>query len=202
MNLSRQICSTLVVTMLLCGWPQGAWAHPHVWVDYAIEARFNTQGLVGFQHRWTFDEMFSSQIMEMFDNDRDGQFSGLEIEEVRQGAFEYLSEYDYFIQIMINRTPFLVSGVQDFQATIQGHRVSYDFFVPCPVAASSEPKDVYMLIADMEYFVDLGLQRNGLSISGHSDVSVTTAYQSSEAFSFWDGAWEPKHITLKFQLKS
>lgn len=163
MNRLRQICCALAVTMLHCLGAQGALAHPHVWVDYAIEARFNTEGLAGFQHRWTFDEMFSSQILEMFDTDRDGQFSTQETEEVRQGAFEYLSEYDYFIQIKINGTPFHVGAIQDFQATIQGHHVVYDFFVPCPVPASRETKAVHLLIADMELnFRGCGLLSNYL----------------------------------------
>ncbi len=198
----RRIVLVLIMTTLLSMGAQPARAHPHVWVDYAIEARFDATGLVGFQHRWTFDEMFSSQIMEMFDADADGVFSAGEIEEVRQGAFEYLSEYDYFIQIKINGSPFHVASVTDFRATIQGHQVVYDFFVPCAVPASVEPKTVHLLVADMEYFVDLGLKTDGLSISGQEHVMVRSAFHSSEAFSFWGGAWEPRHLTIEFQKSS
>ena len=198
----RRIVLVLIMTTLLSMGAQPARAHPHVWVDYAIEARFDATGLVGFQHRWTFDEMFSSQIMEMFDADADGVFSAGEIEEVRQGAFEYLSEYDYFIQIKINGSPFHVASVTNFQATIQGHQVVYEFFVPCPVPATPEPKTVHLLVADMEYFVDLGLKKDGLSIYGQEHVTVRSAFHSTEAFSFWDGAWEPRHLTLEFQKTS
>ncbi|TVR01781.1 MAG: DUF1007 family protein [Desulfovibrionales bacterium] len=192
----------LAVMTLVFMKTQPARAHPHVWVDYAIEARFDASGLKGFQHRWTFDEMFSSQIMEMFDRDGDGVFSAQEIEEVRQGAFEYLSEYDYFIQIKINGAPFHVATVTDFRATIQGHQVVYEFFVPCPVPAKNAPQTVHLLVADMEYFVDLGLKPNGVAISGDTHLSVSTTFQSSEAFSFWGGAWEPRHLTVTFQSAS
>ncbi len=201
-RLRRTSLFLLAVTTLLSMGAQPARAHPHVWVDYAIEARFDATGLVGFQHRWTFDEMFSSQIMEMFDADGDGVFSAEEIEEVRQGAFEYLSEYDYFIQIKINGSPFHVASVTAFRATIQGHQVVYDFFVSCPVPVAAKPKTVHLLVADMEYFVDLGLKKDGLSISGQEHVTVRSAFHSTEAFSFWDRAWEPRHLTLEFQKPS
>ena len=190
----------LLLTSAASGGP--AWAHPHVWVDYAIEARFDATGLTGFQHRWTFDEMFSSQIMEMFDANGDGFFSAEEIEAVRRGAFEYLSEYDYFIQIKINGSSFHVASVTDFRAAIHGYQVVYDFFVPCPVPASAEPTVVHLLVADMEYFVDLDLKQDGLSISGNDSISVKSKFHSSDAFSFWGGAWEPRHLTLKFQKTS
>ncbi|SMP71982.1 ABC-type uncharacterized transport system, substrate-binding protein [Desulfonatronum zhilinae] len=201
-RLRRTSLFFLAVTTLLFMTAQPARAHPHVWVDYAIEARFDATGLVGFQHRWTFDEMFSSQIMDMFDADGNGVFSDEEIEEVRRGAFEYLSEYDYFIQIKVNDSPFHVASVTDFRASIQGHQVVYDFFIPCPVPVGAEPKIVHLLVADMEYFVDLGLETDGLSVSGKEHVSVRSAFHSSEAFSFWGGAWEPRHLTLEFQKSS
>lgn len=198
-RLRRTSLFFLAVTTLLSMGAQPARAHPHVWVDYAIEARFDATGLSGFQHRWTFDEMFSSQIMEMFDANQDGVFCAEEIEQVRRGAFEYLSEYDYFIQIKINETPFYVNSISNFRASIQGHHVVYDFFTPCPVPAAAETQTVHLLIADMEYFVDLGLEADGLSVSGKEHVTVSSAFHSSEAFSFWGGAWEPKHLTLRFQ---
>lgn len=193
------LLATLIVSLM---GPSSAQAHPHVWVDYAIEARFDAEGLVGFHHHWTFDEMFSSQLMEMFDADGDGVFSPEEVQAVRRGAFEYLSEYDYFIQIKIDKTPFHVASVTDFHAAIHGYQVVYDFFIPCRVPATTEPQPVHLLVADMEYFVDLDLHDDGLTIKGQEYVSVTTAFHSSEAFSFWGGAWEPRHLTLIFHSAS
>jgi len=63
----RTILAILTVLVTWTGTVLPGWSHPHVWVDYAIEANFNQNGLTGFQHRWEFGEMFSSQIMEMFD---------------------------------------------------------------------------------------------------------------------------------------
>lgn len=193
----------LALAIILCPAPE-ATAHPHVWVDYAVSARFDREGLVGFSYRWVFDDMFSSQIMEMFDADGDGFFSAEEVEEVGRGAFSYLAEYNYFIQIRINGRDFEVRHVQDFHARIEGHLVVYEFFTPCVVKAAETAKSVHLLVADMEYFVDMlfipGDQL--VEIQGGEYVDVEARFGSSEAFSFWGGAWRPEHLTLRFKKAS
>lgn len=175
-----------------------AFAHPHVWVDYFVEVHFNQEGLTGFQHRWLFDDMFSSQIMEMFDADRDGVFSKDEVEDVRQGAFAYLEEYDYFIMVKVNEQGVTVGEVRDFHARIDGHQVIYEFFTPLSVPASPQPTTVHLLLADMEYFVDMGFISGGLSVLGGEHLDVSHSFGPGPAFSFWGGAWQPEHFTLRF----
>ncbi len=186
-------------TLMLLLWAgQVAFAHPHVWVDYSVEVRFNAEGLVGFQHSWLFDDMFSSQIVEMFDADGDGSFSDDEVEAVRQGAFVYLEEYDYFIMVKVDGQDTAAPKIRDFRASIDGHRVIYEFFTPCPVPAAEQPATVQLLVADMEYFVDMAFVSGGLSISGGEHFNVAHAFGSGPAFSFWGGAWQPEHFTLRF----
>lgn len=177
---------------------QAAHAHPHVWVDYFVEVRFNQTDLVGFQHRWLFDEMFSSQVMEMFDANGDKSFSDKEVEEVRQGAFAYLEEHGYFIMVKVNGQDMTVREVRDFHAYINGHQVIYEFFTPLAVPAGAQPTTVHLLVADMEYFVDMAFVSGGLSISSGEHLNVSHSFGPSPAFSFWDGAWQPEHFTLRF----
>lgn len=201
-SFSRTILATLVVLAAWAATILPAWSHPHVWVDYAMEARFDHNGLTGFHQRWVFDEMFSSQIMEMFDVDNDGVFSPEEIEAVRQGAFVYLQDSNYFIQIKIDGKDFAVQYIRDFQARIAGHQIIYEFFVPCTVTAVATPKTIHLLVADMEYFVDMSLAADGLTIVGKEHAKVDQTFASGEAFSFWGGSWTPKHFTIRFQKAS
>jgi ABC-type uncharacterized transport system substrate-binding protein len=173
-------------------------AHPHVWVDYFVEVRFDQTGLVGFQHRWLFDEMFSSQVMEMFDADNNGFFSSEEVENVRQGAFANLEEYGYFIMIKVDGQDVAVQEVRDFLARIDGHQVIYEFFTPLSVPAGAQPKTIHLLVADMEYFVDMAFVSGGLSFQDGEHLEVDAVFGPGPAFSFWDGAWQPKHFTLRF----
>lgn len=187
----------LLFLFFLCS-AQTAHTHPHVWVDYLVEVRFDQDGLVGFQHRWLFDEMFSSQVMEMFDADNNGSFSSEEVENVRQGAFAYLEEYGYFIMIKVNGQDVAVREVRDFFARIDGHQVIYEFFTPLTVPAGAQPQTIHLLVADMEYFVDMAFVSDGLSFQGGEHLEVDAAFGPGPEFSFWGGAWQPKHFTLRF----
>lgn len=192
----------LVTLAILAGTGVAARAHPHVWIDYAIEARFDENGLTGFQQRWVFDEMFSSQIVEMFDLTMEGNFTAEEIEQVRQGAFEYLRDYNYFIQIKIDKQDFIVQYIRDFHVTMQGHQIVYEFFVPCTVAAADTPKTIHLLVADMEYFVDMASIDDKLELQGHKSLDVSHSFTSGDPFSFWGDSWAPKHFALRFQKAS
>ncbi|SDB61566.1 ABC-type uncharacterized transport system, substrate-binding protein [Desulfonatronum thiosulfatophilum] len=198
----RLLAFSLLILSVSLGTAATVRAHPHVWVDYAIEARFDQNGLTGFHHRWIFDEMFSNQIMEMFDLPGDGNFSAAQIEQVRQEAFDYLREYNYFIHIKVDGTDFIVQYVRDFHVTTQGHQIVYEFFVPCTVAAADAPKSVHLLVADMEYFVDMAFVAETLEIQGQEFVEVSHTFTSGDPFSFWGGAWTPEHFALRFHKAS
>lgn len=192
-------CIRFLSALIFLLWTgQVAFAHPHVWVDYLVAVHFNQDGLVGFQHRWLFDDMFSSQIMEMFDADSDGSFSDDEVEAVRQGAFAYLEEYDYFIMVKVDGQDAVAPEIRDFHARIDGHQVIYEFFTPLSAPAAEQATTVQLLVADMEYFVDMAFVSGGLSISGGEQLSVFHSFGSGPAFSFWGGAWQPDHFTLRF----
>ncbi len=194
----RNLCSLFVAAWIGLA-AQAVQSHPHVWVDYSIGAHFDQNGLVGFRQRWILDEMFSSSIVSMFDADENGVFSDDEMEEVRKGVFDYLREYEYFTRIKIDGQDFEVRQVTQFRAYIEGHHVVYEFFVPCVVAAASSPRTVQVLVEDLEYFVEMTFKPNGLTIEGKEHVSVSSTFGSSDAFSFFGGAWRPKHLTLRFE---
>lgn len=177
-------------------------AHPHVWVDYSIEARFGPNGLTGFYQTWVFDEMFSSSIVSLFDLDENGVFSEDEIEEVRHGVFEYLVEYDYFTHIKIDGRDFAIPHARDFNAFIDGHHVVYEFFLPCELPVAATPRTLHVLVGDMEYYADMTLASEGLRIQGNESVSVSYSFGTGSAFSFYGGAWEPEHLTLRFEKAS
>jgi ABC-type uncharacterized transport system substrate-binding protein len=45
-------------------------AHPHVFADAAVEVRFGARGLEGVRVAWTFDELFSSMVLQEYDRQR------------------------------------------------------------------------------------------------------------------------------------
>ena len=61
----RRVLLGLVAWLATVG---GAWAHPHVWVEYDATFLFDDAGRVtAIRERWRFDEMFSAGVIPDFD---------------------------------------------------------------------------------------------------------------------------------------
>ena len=70
MNYRRAVASMLFA---LCAAP-ALWAHPHVFIDSSLEFEMSGRDCVGIVVSWTFDVVFSADIIGQFDKDRDGAF--------------------------------------------------------------------------------------------------------------------------------
>ena len=72
-------------------------AHPHVWI--AVETEVLTgpgQEITGFQHKWTFDEMYSEFAVNGLDANGDGVYSEEELRPLGQTNIEALKDFEYF----------------------------------------------------------------------------------------------------------
>ena len=136
-----------------------AYAHPHVFVDNKLSFIFDAKGLAGISVQWTFDDMYSAGIVFDFD-DGDGVFSEQESAVVKRENFNNLKEYGFFLDIVIDRTPFTVVFVQDFVATIKDGQLVYSFFVPCHVSAGYHIKKVQVMVVDETNFVAITTQKD------------------------------------------
>ncbi|MBW2187641.1 MAG: DUF1007 family protein, partial [Deltaproteobacteria bacterium] len=149
-----------------------AYAHPHVFIDNKLIFSFNTKGLAGISVQWTFDEMYSSTIIFDFD-DGDGVLSEQENAVVKKENFNNLKEYGFFLDIVIDRTPFTVVFVQDFVATIKDGQLVYCFFVPCHVSAGSHIKTIQVGVVDETSFVAITTQKEDV-VRQSTDYSYKT----------------------------
>ncbi len=128
------------------------WAHPHVFIQQNLKIVFNENGLAGFNVHWTFDEMFSNMICQDHDMNKNGILEKAEVASIKDKAFSYIAEFNYFIYVKINKTPFKVKYVTDFSAEIQNNKLIYDFFIPCHIRAVKEFKHINIATYDPSYY--------------------------------------------------
>lgn len=153
-----------------------AYAHPHVFVDNTLTFKFDAKGLAGISVQWTFDEMYSAGIIFDFD-DGDGVFSVQENMVLKKENFDNLKEYGYFVDVVIDHTPFNVVFVKDFVATIKNGQLIYSFFVPCHVSASHHTKMVQVGVVDESNFVAITTQQQDVT-----QLSSDYSHQTELAF--------------------
>ena len=134
--------------------PGTALAHPHIYVECAATFVFDDNGLAGSREQWVFDELFTATILDIADTNRNGVMDPEEIPVARQEAFSNLANYNYFNSIHIDGSDFPVREITDFDAWMRDDgKVTYRFFIPCPVAAGDAQHEVKVAVYDQSFFV-------------------------------------------------
>jgi len=118
-------------------------AHPHVWIDvYLKEMSHVARGGISLAVKWKFDEMFTAQVIELCDPNKNSKIEEGELACIKSKFFDSLKQFDYFIELFLNNKK-IDFVIKDFSASyidFQGqHRVLYKF---CLVLKKSSKKDM------------------------------------------------------------
>ncbi|MBN1546191.1 MAG: DUF1007 family protein [Syntrophaceae bacterium] len=194
----------LIIGMLAFSllWPAvTSWSHPHVFLSNTVQVVFDEKGVEGFTIRWIFDEIFSSMIILDFDKNGNNRFEPSEIENVKQGAFTNLRNFDYFTHITINGTEFKVRYVTDFTAEILNDALVYQFFVPCHVQATETFKELRISVYDHTFYCDVALEENSVTYQRQDSYEIVQQIGTNNDKAYYYGQIYPEEITLKFRRR-
>ena len=126
-----------------------AHAHPHVWVDYYVDAVGGKDGIEKLIFRWHFDDMFTSMVKEDFHIQ---SMTPENVVTLRDSAFANLKNYHYYIYIRADGVEFDPQIISGFDARLVGHNLEYMFSVDLPHPAKKLEVELY----DPEFYVDIG----------------------------------------------
>ncbi len=159
----------LLFFFVLTIFPVFLYAHPHVFMDTTVTAHFNEEGISGFFIEWMFDEMFSSMIINDFDENYDSHFDAEEIKKIEQGAFSNLKNFHYFTYIWVNGKERQFNKVTQFFASINGNNLIYRFFIPCAITIGDGEAVVTVGAYDESYYCDVGFAKERHLMLKNSD---------------------------------
>jgi hypothetical protein len=138
-----------VIGVFVCGASLPVLAHPHVWIDYYVNAVGGKNGITKLKFRWHFDDMFTSMVKEDFHVQT---LTAKDIETLRTGAFSNLKNYHYYINAKVDADDYKPVDVSDFGAEMKGLNLEYTFTVTLPHPA----KKLELSLYDPEFYVDIG----------------------------------------------
>ena len=201
-RVGKQVLCLIVFLNVLC-MGSDVIAHPHVFIVQRLNIVFDNQGLAGFGVEWHFDEMFSSMIATDYDQNRNSTLEPAEVAVVKEKAFSYIAEYDYFIFVKIDGQPFKVKWIKDFNAVLKNGKLSYHFFVPCHVKADELFKQIVIATYDPSYYsaIFFAQKRPALVENGDRFV-IESSLKKDKSTSIYFGMVNPWALFLKFRLKS
>ena len=198
----RWLVCALIVFGTLNAARQSLYAHPHVFIVQRINIVFDDQGLAGFKMRWGLDEMFSSMIAGDYDRNKNGRFESQEVKTIKEKAFSYISNYNYFTFVKIDGKPFEVKYIKDFVAILENNKLIYEFFVPCHVAAIGQFKEIIIATYDRSYYTAIFFAKNRpASLSFSEPYDVKSAIREDESTSIYYDMINPWALFIEFRLK-
>lgn len=120
--------STIMAFVLLV--PATAiWAHPHVFIDSHLDFEMQNRECVGLWVEWTFDPVFSADVIGQFDRNHDGTFNAVENDLVEKNAFSNLRKYGYFTYVRKGDRRWCPESVDSFKARQRDGQVIYRFHI-------------------------------------------------------------------------
>lgn len=178
-------------------------AHPHVFIVQRLNIVFDNKGLAGFWVEWNFDDMFSNMIATDYDKNQNSTLEPAEVAEVKEKAFSYIAEYDYFIFVKIDGQSFKVKWIKNFNAVLKNGKLSYHFFVPCHVKAHKLFKQIVIAAYDPSYYTAIFFAQKQPALVENGDrFVIESSLKEDKSTSIYFGMVNPWALFLKFRLKS
>ncbi|TVQ25052.1 MAG: DUF1007 family protein [Spirochaetaceae bacterium] len=179
----------LPLVLLLFFAAEGVSSHPHVFIDSRVSLHVSGNRLTHVRAHWTFDRFFTQMVVMDFRLDRSGDFSDAQIQEVEQGAFRNLENYDYYTYISVDGRSIDANRVENFHASLNADgRLVYEFDIPVGLDIGSRNRRVEIAMYDESFFTDMIFADDFLIVNGQNRVR----YESELTHSVHDtGLWGP-----------
>lgn len=88
-------------------------AHPHVWVTYETTIVYDKGAITGFDHVWTFDDMYTAMAIQGLDKNGDGTYTREELAELADVNMQGLKDFDYFTYAKLGTSDLKIAGPKD-----------------------------------------------------------------------------------------
>ncbi len=191
-----------ICLVLLLVFSNTSFSHPHVFMTQQITSVFDDRGVAGFKIRWAFGDMFSSMITDDYDKNKNGFLEKEEAAVVKEEAFSYISEYNYFIFIKIDGKPFEVKFIKDFSAVLNNGELIYTFFVPCHVTAIPRFKQIIVTTYDPTYYSAILFKKKSPAVLENNELfEVTATVKEDMSTSIYFDMVNPWALFLDFRTK-
>jgi ABC-type uncharacterized transport system substrate-binding protein len=167
-------------------------AHPHVWVSVETEVELSpSKEILGFKHKWTFDEMYAEFATNGLDTNGDGVYSEEELRPLAKTNVEALKEFEYFTFPIAGQTKLALKDPSDYRLEYKDKALTLYFTLPLITPVP------YAKIRDFSFAVyDPGMYVS-LTFSGKTPVKIASAKPNRCSASIGDKpAAKAKEATL------
>jgi ABC-type uncharacterized transport system substrate-binding protein len=161
-----------------------ACAHPHVWVTMETEVELgDSKEILGFRHKWTFDEMYTSFGVEGLDTNGDGIYSKEEFQPLAKTNVEALKEFEHFTFPFVGEEKVALKDPVDYRMEYKDKLLTFYFTVPLAAPVPHEKiEDFSLAVFDPGMYVALTFNdKMPVKIVSAKPVGCTAHIEESSA---------------------
>ena len=138
--------------------------------------------LKGVRFTWTFDDMFSNMILSDYDPKHTGHFDAAQVKAVKEGAFDNLENYHYFVAFAVGKKQLSHFKIEQFTPSVtEGNKLVYSFFVPLNVPVQANEQSVRITVYDDSYYVAFDLLHlTDVTVQAGEDVAIRALHREDE----------------------
>jgi ABC-type uncharacterized transport system substrate-binding protein len=173
-------------------------AHPHVFVDNRVTFVFDAGKVTALRLNWTFDDVFSGDLVNQFDPEGDGKFDALESKDVGEHVLPNLKQFHYFTYIWVDGKQLDQIDPADFVASLEGGIVTFQMKMPLPQPVDPRTQALAVEVYDREYFVAVDLaQSDPVALENAGDLPCGTTVRDDVESAYFGGVIMPQEIALQ-----
>ena len=149
----RQLLGLLLVAAGIALGAATAQAHPHVWITAKSQLIYAPDGTItGVRHAWTFDDMFSTYVLQGIETKTKGVYSKEELAPLAQTNVESLKEFGFFTFAKADGRKEKFREPVDYFLEYKDAALTLHFTLP--LKAPVKPKALALEVFDPAFFID------------------------------------------------
>lgn len=181
--------------MALITAPGLALAHPHVFINSKVTLFAEAGSIQKIGNEWTFDEIFTSDMVDNFDLNHDGKFEDNEVDNLRAGFSDDINKLRLANYIMVGDKEIHTQKITDFSARINDGKITISFNIPLPKPIPVT-NDFSIAVYDETYFMEYLLDdQKPVTLKGLDQCSYEI--YDDEKHPYYYGSVLPQRIRLK-----
>jgi ABC-type uncharacterized transport system substrate-binding protein len=181
-----------------CALSAPAAAHPHVFIDNRVAFDFAADKVTAITVHWTFDEIFSDDLLMQFDADGNGSYDDLESKAVAEGVLPNLAQFHYFTYVYIDGKLLDPIPPSDFTASAKDRIVAFQMTVKLPQPVDPRAQKLALEVNDREYYVEVALaEQKPVTMSGAKGISCKANVRDDVDNAYFGGFVYPQEVTLE-----
>jgi ABC-type uncharacterized transport system substrate-binding protein len=149
----RRLLGLLLLAGALALGAATAQAHPHVWITASSELLYAADGSIsGVRHAWTFDDMYSTYVLQGLETKTRGVYSREELEPLAQTNVESLHEFGFFTFARADGKKQKFEEPVDYFLEYKDSLLTLHFTLPLKTPVKS--RELVLEVFDREFFID------------------------------------------------